>query len=132
MKEHKNPKVLSEGFLWMVSTVDEFGVSLMKLKGTAAPKRVSKTSISTSTCTGAPNSLPREVIKLFGGVAAAMGPTIERASKGILSDVLKCLTNNMKHMGEYLFDWLTKQLAGSSDFVDAIYLLKPASNRNDG
>lgn len=26
-----------------------------------------------------------------------------------------------------LFDWLTKQLAGLSDFADAIHLLKPAS-----
>jgi cytoskeleton-associated protein 5 len=32
MKEHKNPKVLSEGLLWMVSAVDDFGVSLLKLK----------------------------------------------------------------------------------------------------
>ncbi|CAA0383960.1 unnamed protein product [Arabidopsis thaliana] len=29
-----------------------------------------------------------------------MGPAVEEASKEILSDVLKCLTNNMKHMGE--------------------------------
>lgn len=32
MKEHKNPKVLSEGVLWMVSVVDDFGVSHIKLK----------------------------------------------------------------------------------------------------
>lgn len=32
MKEHKNPKVLSEGILWMVSAVEDFGVSLLKLK----------------------------------------------------------------------------------------------------
>jgi cytoskeleton-associated protein 5 len=32
MKEHKNPKVLSEGILWMVSAVDDFGVSHLKLK----------------------------------------------------------------------------------------------------
>lgn len=32
MKEHKNPKVLSEGILWMVAAVDDFGVSLLKLK----------------------------------------------------------------------------------------------------
>ncbi|GKC52757.1 protein MOR1, partial [Tanacetum coccineum] len=31
MKEHKNPKVLSEGLLWMVS-VDDFGVAHLKLK----------------------------------------------------------------------------------------------------
>lgn len=32
MKEHKNPKVLSEGLLWMVTAVEDFGVSLLKLK----------------------------------------------------------------------------------------------------
>ncbi|KAJ4907051.1 Protein MOR1 [Raphanus sativus] len=292
MKEHKNPKVLSEGLLWMVSAVDDFGVSLLKLKdlidfckdvglqssaaatrnatikllgvlhkfvgpdikgflndvkpallsaldteyeknpfeGTVAPKRVVKTSVSTSTSAGGLDSLPREDIsskitpnllkgfespdwkmrlesieavnkileeankriqptgtgELFGGlrgrlldsnknlvmqtlttiggVASAMGPTVEKASKGILSDVLKCLGDNKKHMRECtlaaldmwlgavhldkmipyiivaltdgkmgaegrkdLFDWLTKQLAGLSDFVDAIHLLKPAS-----
>ncbi|CAA7020371.1 unnamed protein product [Microthlaspi erraticum] len=292
MKDHKNPKVLSEGLLWMVSAVDDFGVSLLKLKdlidfckdvglqssaaatrnatikllgtlhkfvgpdikgflndvkpallsaldteyeknpfeGTAAPKRAVKTSVSTSTSAGGLDSLPREDIsskispnilkgfespdwkmrlesieavnrileesnkriqptgtgELFGalrgrlldsnknlvmqtlttigGVASAMGPAVEKASKGILSDVLKCLGDNKKHMRECtlaaldlwlgavhldkmipyiilaltdgkmgaegrkdLFDWLTKQLAGLSDFTDAIHLLKPAS-----
>lgn len=32
MKEHKNPKVLSEGISWMFSAVDDFGVSHLKLK----------------------------------------------------------------------------------------------------
>ena len=32
MKEHKNPKVLSEGLLWIVSDVENFGVSHLKLK----------------------------------------------------------------------------------------------------
>jgi hypothetical protein len=32
MKEHKNPKVLSEGLLWMVSAVEDFGISNLKLK----------------------------------------------------------------------------------------------------
>lgn len=32
MKEHKNPKVLSEGLLWMVSAVEDFGTSHIKLK----------------------------------------------------------------------------------------------------
>ncbi|GKD85338.1 protein MOR1, partial [Tanacetum coccineum] len=32
MKEHKNPKVLSEGLLWMVFAVDDFGVAHLKLK----------------------------------------------------------------------------------------------------
>lgn len=32
MKEHKNPKVLSEGLLWMVTAVDDFGINHLKLK----------------------------------------------------------------------------------------------------
>ena len=32
MNEHKNPKVLSEGLLWMVSAVEDFGASHLKLK----------------------------------------------------------------------------------------------------
>ncbi|RZR92180.1 hypothetical protein BHM03_00020440 [Ensete ventricosum] len=32
MKDHKNPKVLSEGISWMVSAVEDFGVSHIKLK----------------------------------------------------------------------------------------------------
>ncbi|XP_062076151.1 protein MOR1-like isoform X2 [Humulus lupulus] len=32
LKEHKNPKVLSEGLLWMVSAVEDFGISHLKLK----------------------------------------------------------------------------------------------------
>ncbi|KAL0305776.1 UNVERIFIED_CONTAM: protein MOR1 [Sesamum radiatum] len=33
MKEHKNPKVLSEGLLWMVTAIEDFGISYIKLKG---------------------------------------------------------------------------------------------------
>lgn len=32
MKEHKNPKVLSEGIIWMVSAVEDFGISYLKMK----------------------------------------------------------------------------------------------------
>ncbi|KAK2999384.1 hypothetical protein RJ639_023164, partial [Escallonia herrerae] len=298
MKEHKNPKVLSEGLLWMVSTIDDFGVSLLKLKdiidfckdvglqsvllplempllnssvffisllvqtskvfcqmsnllflvhlmqsvrrihtrykrgASAVPKKTVKTLESTSSLSGGGmDSLPREdisgkitpvllkslessdwkirlesiesvnkileeankriqstgTVELFGalrgrlydsnknivmatlstigGVAYAMGPAIEKSSKGILSDVLKCLSDNKKHMRECtlttmdswlaavhldkmvpyittalvdaklgaegrkdLFDWLSKQLAGLTDFGDAIHLLKPVAS----
>ncbi|GMI81930.1 MICROTUBULE ORGANIZATION 1 [Hibiscus trionum] len=229
MKEHKNPKVLSEGLLWMVSAIDDFGVSLLKLKdliefckdtglqssaaatrnatikvlgalhkfvgpdikafltdvkpallsaldveyqknpfeGTsAAPKKTVRASESTSVSVGGLDSLPREDIsgkitptllkslespdwkvrlesieavnkileeankriqptgtgELFGAlrgrlydsnknlvmatlttignIASAMGPAVEKASKGILSDILKCLSDNKKHMRE--------------------------------
>ncbi|XWS20791.1 hypothetical protein CRYUN_Cryun31cG0132900 [Craigia yunnanensis] len=228
MKEHKNPKVLSEGLLWMVSAVEDFGVSHLKLKdlidfckdtglqssaaatrnatikvlgtlhkfigpdikgfltdvkpallsvldaeyeknpfeGTAAPKKTVRASESTSLSVGGLDSLPREDIsgkitptllkslespdwkvrlesieavnkileeankriqpngtgELFGalrgrlydtnknlvmatlttigGVASALGPAVEKASKGILLDILKCLGDNKKHMRE--------------------------------
>ncbi|XVF86085.1 hypothetical protein PTKIN_Ptkin18bG0013100 [Pterospermum kingtungense] len=229
MKEHKNPKVLSEGLLWMVSAVEDFGVSHLKLKdlidfckdtglqssaaatrnatikvlgalhkfigpdikgfltdvkpallsaldaeyeknpfegASAAPKKTVRASESTSLSAGGLDSLPREDIsgkitpsllkslespdwkvrlesieavnkileeankriqptgtgELFGalrerlydsnknlvmatlstiaGVASALGPAVEKASKGILLDILKCLGDNKKHMRE--------------------------------
>ncbi|XP_038980798.1 protein MOR1-like isoform X4 [Phoenix dactylifera] len=230
MKGHKNPKVLSEGILWMVSAVEDFGVSHLKLKdlidfckdiglqssaaatrnstikligmlhkfvgpdikgfladvkpallsaldaeyeknpfegAAAAPKKMVKTLDSTSSTSAAGfDGLPREDIsakitpillknlgcpdwkvrlesidlvnkileeahkriqsagtgELFaalrgrlcdsnknlvmatlstiGGLASAMGPPVEKSSKGILADVLKCLGDNKKHMRE--------------------------------
>ncbi|KAH9626996.1 hypothetical protein KSS87_017847 [Heliosperma pusillum] len=228
MKEHKNPKVLSEGISWMVSAVEDFGVSYLNLKalidfcketglqssaaatrnatikligilhkfvgpdikgfltdvkpallstldaeyeknpyeGPAAPKKTVKASDSSATPAGGADGLPREDIsskitptllkniespdwktrlesieavqtileeankriqptgtgELFGalkgrlsdsnkklvmealstigGIAYAMGPAVEKASKGILSDVLKCLGDNKKQMRE--------------------------------
>ncbi|WCJ24432.1 ARM repeat superfamily protein [Euphorbia peplus] len=295
MKDHKNPKVLSEGVLWMVSAVEDFGVSHLKLKDlidfckdvglqssvaasrnstikllgsvhkfvgpeikgfladvkpallsaldaefeknpfegvSVIPKKTVRASESVSSISaGGLDGLPREDIsakvtptllksmespdwkvrlesieavskileeankriqptgtgELFGAlrgrlndsnknlvmatlttigsVASAMGPSIEKSSKGILSDILKCLGDNKKHMRECtlatidtwvaavhldkmipyiaaalvdiklgaegrkdLFDWLSKQLSGLSDFSDAVHLLKPAGS----
>ncbi|XP_050225850.1 protein MOR1 isoform X2 [Mercurialis annua] len=295
MKEHKNPKVLSEGLLWMVSAVEDFGISHLKLKdlidfckdiglqssvpasrnatikllgvlhkyvgpdikgflsdvkpallsaldaeyeknafegASAAPKKTVRASESaTLVSAGGLDSLPREDISgkitptllksmespdwkvrlesieavnkiieeaskriqptgtgeligalrgrlydsnknlvmatltTIGGVASAMGPAVEKSSKGILSDILKCIGDNKKHMRECalttvdswvaavhldkmipyiatalmdaklgaegrkdLFDWLSKQLSGLSDFSDAVHLLKPAAS----
>ncbi|XP_025815163.1 protein MOR1 isoform X3 [Panicum hallii] len=230
MKEHKNPKVLSEGILWMVSAVEDFGISNLKLKdmidfckdiglqssaaatrnatikligmlhkfvgpdikgflsdvkpallsaldaeyeknpfegATVAPKRTVRVmDTSSSTSAGSSDGLPREdisakitptllknlgspdwkvrlesidavnkimeeahkriqptgTVELFtalrgrlydsnknlvmatlstiGGLAYAMGPSVEKSSKGILADVLKCLGDNKKHMRE--------------------------------
>lgn len=230
MKEHKNPKVLSEGILWMVSAVDDFGVSHIKLKdlidfckdiglqssaaatrnstikligvlhkfvgpdikgfladvkpallsaleaeyeknpfegAAVAPKKIVKAIDSTSSVSTAGfDGLPREDISAkitpnllknlgspdwklrlesiesvnkileeankriqaagtvellaalkgrlydsnknlvmatlatIGGIASAMGPAVEKSSKGLLSDVLKCLGDNKKHMRE--------------------------------
>nr|GEW51009.1 protein MOR1 [Tanacetum cinerariifolium] len=198
MKEHKNPKVLSEGLLWMVSAVEDFGVTHLKLKdvinfckdtglqsnvkpallsaleaeceknpfegAAAAPKKTVKASDSISSASG--GGLPREdisgkitpallkgfessdwkirlksieavnkiveeankhiqptgTVELFRALrgrlydsnknltmatlssisvlASAMGPAIEKPSKGILSDIVKCIGDNKKHMRE--------------------------------
>nr|XP_016483425.1 PREDICTED: protein MOR1-like [Nicotiana tabacum] len=240
MKEHKNPKVLSEGILWMVTAVDDFGISHLKLKdlidfckdtglqssaaatrnatikligalhkfvgpdikgflsdvkpalisaldaeydknpfegASVAPKKTVKTSDAPSLSSGGLDSLPREDIsgkitpallkglessdwkarlesietvnkileeankriqptgtgELFGalrgrlcdsnknlviatlstvgGVASAMGPAVEKSSKGILSDILKCLGDNKKHMRECTLNTLDSWLA---------------------
>ncbi|KAK6797544.1 hypothetical protein RDI58_005246 [Solanum bulbocastanum] len=240
MKEHKNPKVLSEGILWMITAVDDFGVSLLKLKdlidfckdtglqssapatrnatikligtlhkfvgpdikgflsdvkpalisaldaeyeknpfeGTSAvPKKTVKVSDTPSMSSGGLDSLPREdisgkitpallkglessdwkarlesietvnkileeankriqptgtgelfgalrgrlydsnknlimaTLSTFGGVAFAMGPAVEKSSKGILLDILKCLGDNKKHMRECTLNTLDSWLA---------------------
>lgn len=36
----------------------------------------------------------------LGNIASAMGPAVEKSSKGIISDVLKCLSDNKKLMRE--------------------------------
>ncbi|XP_057847026.2 protein MOR1 isoform X2 [Cryptomeria japonica] len=230
MKEHKNPKVMSEGLLWMVTAVEDFGTSHIKLKDVidfckdiglqssvaatrnstikligilhkfvgpdikgfladvkpallstldaeyeknpyegpaAAPKKIIKAIDSASlSCGSGSDGLPREdisgkitsnliknlgcpdwkvrlesiesvnkileeankriqptgTVELFGAlrarlfdsnknlvmttlttignVASAMGPAVEKSSKGILSDVLKCLGDNKKLMRE--------------------------------
>ncbi|KAI3709297.1 hypothetical protein L2E82_39057 [Cichorium intybus] len=229
MKNHKNPKVVSEALLWMVSAVEDFGVTHLKLKdiidfckdtglqspatknatvkligalhkfvgpdikaffsdvkpallnaveaecqknpfegAAAAPKKTVRASdvASSSVSHGGLDGLPREDIsakitptllknfensnwrirmesieavnkivveankriqptgtgELFGalrgrlydsnkniimasltsisGLASAMGPAIDKSSKGILSDVLKCLGDNKKNMRE--------------------------------
>ncbi|KAI3456298.1 hypothetical protein Pfo_012961 [Paulownia fortunei] len=295
MKEHKNPKVLSEGLLWMVSAVEDFGISYIKMKdlidfckdiglqssaaatrnatvkligalhkfvgpdikaflsdvkpallsaldaeyeknpfegASAVPKKTVKVTDSTSSlAAGGVDGLPREDIsekitptllkglessdwkirlesiesvnkileeankriqpigtgELFGALrnrlhdsnknlimatlstigalASAMGQPVEKSSKGILSDILKCLGDNKKHMRECtlsaldswlaaahldkmvpyvtaaltdakigaegrkdLFDWLSRQLVGLTDFPDAIQLLKPSAS----
>ncbi|KAJ7970482.1 protein MOR1 [Quillaja saponaria] len=241
MKEHKNPKVLSEGILWMVSAVEDFGVSHLKLKdlidflkeiglqssaaatrnasikllgvvhrfvgpdikgfltdvkpallsaldaeyeknpfegASAAPKRTVKASESTASVAGGGlDSLPREDISgkitpsllkslespdwkvrmesveavnkileeankriqatgtaellgalrgrlcdsnknivmatltTIGNVASAMGLAVEKSGKGILSEVLKCLGDNKKHMRECTLTILDTWLA---------------------
>ncbi|KVH89565.1 hypothetical protein Ccrd_008447 [Cynara cardunculus var. scolymus] len=220
MKEHKNPKVLSEGLLWMVSAVEDFGVTHLKLKdvidfckdtglqssaaatrnatikligalhkyvgpdikaflsdvkpallsaveaeceknpfegAAAVPKKTVKALDSLSSASGGGlDSLPREDISgkitptlLKGLESSDWKIRLESIEAGILSDVIKCLGDNKKHMRECtlatldswvaathldkmvrrkdLFDWLSRQLTGLTEFPDAIHLLRPVA-----
>ncbi|AQK99762.1 Protein MOR1 [Zea mays] len=244
MKEHKNPKVLSEGILWMVSAVEDFGISNLKLKdmidfckdtglqssaavtrnatikligmlhkfvgpdikgflsdvkpallsaldteyeknpfegaAAAAPKRTVRVlDTASSVSAGLFDGLPREdisakitptllknlgspdwkvrlesidavtkiveeankriqptgtadlfsalrgrlydsnknlvmaTLSTIGGLAYAMGPSVEKSSKGILADVLKCLGDNKKHMRECTLTALDSWIAAA-------------------
>ncbi|XP_068640507.1 protein MOR1-like isoform X2 [Aristolochia californica] len=80
MKEHKNPKVLSEGISWMVSAVDDFGVSHIKLKDII--EFCKDTGLQSSTA-----ATRNATIKLFGVLHKFVGPDV----KGFLSDVKPAL-----------------------------------------
>ncbi|PWZ15299.1 Protein MOR1 [Zea mays] len=45
-------------------------------------------------------NLVMATLSTIGGLVSAMGPSVEKSSKGILADVLKCLGDNKKHMRE--------------------------------
>ncbi|KAH9313334.1 hypothetical protein KI387_028369 [Taxus chinensis] len=80
MKEHKNPKVLSEGLLWMVTAVEDFGVSHIKLKDVIDfCKDVGLQSSVAAT--------RNSTIKLIGILHKFVGPDI----KGFLADVKPAL-----------------------------------------
>ncbi|RDX85911.1 Protein MOR1, partial [Mucuna pruriens] len=80
MKEHKNPKVLSEGILWMVSAVEDFGISHVKLKDLI--DFLKETGLQSS------NAATRNAsIKLLGVLHRFVGPDI----KGFLTDVKPAL-----------------------------------------
>ncbi|XP_073058654.1 protein MOR1 isoform X1 [Primulina eburnea] len=80
MKEHKNPKVLSEGLLWLVSAVEDFGISCIKLKDLIDfCKDIGLQSSAAAT--------RNATIKLIGVLHKFVGPDI----KGFLSDVKPAL-----------------------------------------
>ncbi|TQD81851.1 hypothetical protein C1H46_032604 [Malus baccata] len=80
MKEHKNPKVLSEGVLWMVSAVEDFGVSHVKLKDLI--DFCKETGLQSSVA-----ATRNSTIKLLGAIHKFVGPDI----KGFLTDVKPAL-----------------------------------------
>ncbi|XP_061996116.1 protein MOR1 [Rosa rugosa] len=85
MKEHKNPKVLSEGILWMVSAVEDFGVSHLKLKDLID---FCKDTGLQSSAAATRNS----TIKLLGVTHKFVGPDI----KGFLTDVKPALLSALE------------------------------------
>ncbi|CAL5430619.1 unnamed protein product [Camellia sinensis] len=50
-------------------------------------------------------------LSTIGAVTSTMGLAVEKSSKGILSDVLKCLGDNNKHMRESTLTTLDAWLA---------------------
>ncbi|KAG5540387.1 hypothetical protein RHGRI_020568 [Rhododendron griersonianum] len=76
MKEHRNPKVLINGILWMVSAVEDFGVSDLKLEDLLY---FCKSMGLLSSVAAARNA----TIKLIGALHKFVGPDI----KGFFSDV---------------------------------------------
>ncbi|GKC91483.1 protein MOR1 [Tanacetum coccineum] len=81
MKEHKNPKVLSEGLLWMVFSVDDFGSAHLKLKDVF--NFCKDTGLQSSAIAATRNA----TIKLIGVLLKFVGPDI----KAFLSDVMPAL-----------------------------------------
>lgn len=84
MKEHKNPKVLSEGILWMVSAVEDFGVSHIKLKDLI--DFLKETGLQSSAA-----ATRNASIKLLGVLHRFVGPDI----KGFLTDVKPALLTTL-------------------------------------
>ncbi|RXH95081.1 hypothetical protein DVH24_024765 [Malus domestica] len=196
MKEHKNSKVLSEGVLWMVSAVEDFGVAHVKLKElidfckeTGLQSSAAATRNSTIKLLGAIHKfggpgcfcgsqekcwdngiylicllivaiqfldnlfivwLPAELfaalrgrlydsklatknlvaatLTVVGNVASAIGAPAEMLSKAPCITAAISDTKLGAEGWKDLFEWLTRQISGLSDFSDAAHLLKPASS----
>ncbi|XP_077250058.1 protein MOR1-like isoform X3 [Tasmannia lanceolata] len=84
-REHKNPKVLSEGIAWMVSAVEDFGVLHLKLKDLID---FCKDTGLQSSAAATRNS----TIKLIGALHKFVGPDI----KGFLADVKPALISALE------------------------------------
>lgn len=85
LKEHKNPKVLSEGILWMVSAVEDFGISYLDLKDLIDfCKRVGLQSTGVAS--------RNATVKLIGALHKFIGPDI----KNFLADVKPTLLSTLE------------------------------------
>jgi cytoskeleton-associated protein 5 len=76
MKDHKNPKVLSEGLSWMVTALDDFGIGHVPLKDLI--NFCKDTGLGSSAA-----AVRTATIKLFGVLHKFVGPDL----KGFLTDV---------------------------------------------
>ncbi|CAM6047665.1 unnamed protein product [Sphagnum compactum] len=76
MKEHKNPKVLCEGLSWMVTAVEDFGISHLPLKDLINFAKDNGLQSSTPAARNAS-------VKLIGVLHRYLGPDI----KGFLNDL---------------------------------------------
>jgi cytoskeleton-associated protein 5 len=71
MKDHKNPKVLSEGLSWMVTALDDFGIGHVPLKDLI--NFCKDTGLGSSAA-----AVRTATIKLFGVLHKFVGPEIEK------------------------------------------------------
>ncbi|CAJ2679799.1 unnamed protein product [Trifolium pratense] len=116
MKEHKNHKVRSEGILWMVSAVEDFGVSHLKLKDLIDfVKEIGLQSSAAATRNAS--------IKLLGVLHKFVVPDI----KGFLTDVKPALlsaldTEYEKNPFESLWPELVPNMQSS---IQNSHLLRP-------
>eukprot|EP00850_Spirogloea_muscicola_P001145 SM000004S15015 [mRNA] locus=s4:723804:739200:- [translate_table: standard] len=69
MKEHKNPKVQSEGLLWMAMTIEEFGVGQFKLKELLNFCKAEKSCLDSSNA-----AVRTAAIKVLGCLHKFVGP----------------------------------------------------------
>ncbi|EOA34696.1 hypothetical protein CARUB_v10022262mg, partial [Capsella rubella] len=111
MKEHKNPKFLSEGLLWMGSVVDDFGVSLSKLELSLSIWHDLIDSCNDLLLQSSTAATRIATVKMLGALHKFM-------LKGFLKHVLLSALDA---------EYEEKHLGGVSDFVDVIHLLKLAS-----
>ncbi|GJW52538.1 protein MOR1 [Tanacetum coccineum] len=62
----------------------------------------------------------------ISGLPSAMGPAIQKSSKGIVSDIVKCIGDNNKHMGECTLATFDSWVASTD--LDKVQYITPSMN----
>ncbi|GJT66469.1 protein MOR1 [Tanacetum coccineum] len=62
----------------------------------------------------------------ISGLPSAMGPAIQKSSKGIVSDIVKCIGDNNKHMGECTLATFGSWVASTD--LDKVQYITPSMN----